>query len=66
MPLSRKFEKVVTLKGRKFKLSAQGQDLALFVGNGTKIKILAEIKLPLAKSERQKYTNNSLRITLIN
>jgi hypothetical protein len=30
--------------GGKFKLSAQGSDLAPFVGNGTKIQILSEIK----------------------
>ena len=30
-----------------FKFSAQGSDLAPFVGNGTKIKILSEIKPPL-------------------
>ena len=30
-----------------FKFSAYGQDLASFVGNGTKIKIPSEIKPPL-------------------
>ena len=30
-----------------FKLSAQGRDLAPFVGNGTKVQIFSEIKLPL-------------------
>jgi hypothetical protein len=34
-----------TVKGGKFKLSAQGRDLAPFVG--IKIKTLFEIKLPL-------------------
>ena len=41
--------KLFTVKGGKFKLSAQGRDLALFVGNGTKVIILSEIKLPLLK-----------------
>jgi hypothetical protein len=31
-----------------FKFSAQGQDLAHIVGNGTKVKISSEIKPPLA------------------
>ena len=30
-----------------FKFSAQGMDLATFIGNGTKVKILSEIKPPL-------------------
>ena len=33
------FNKLFTEKGRKFKVSAQGCDLALFVGNGSKDKI---------------------------
>jgi hypothetical protein len=33
----------------EFKFSAQGRDLAHFVGNGTKIKILSEIKPPLER-----------------
>ena len=39
--------KLFTVKGGKFKLSAQGRDLSLFVGNGTKVKIPSEIKLYL-------------------
>ena len=42
--------KLFTVKGGKFKFSAQGRDLALFVDNGTKVKILSEIKLPLRDS----------------
>ena len=34
-------------KGEKFKISAQGPDLAPFVGNVAKVKIPSEIKLPL-------------------
>jgi hypothetical protein len=37
-PLSRKFEQVVKSYGKKFKFPAQGNDLAPFVGNGTKKK----------------------------
>ena len=33
--------------GGKLKFSDQGSNLAPFVGNGTKIKIPSEIKLPL-------------------
>ena len=32
----------------KFRLSAQVRDLALFVGNGTKVRVPSEFKLPLA------------------
>ena len=35
--------------GGKSKISAQESDLAPFVGNGTKVKIPSEIKLPLTK-----------------
>ena len=38
-----------TVKGGKFKFSPQGRDLAPFFGNGTKVKIPSEIKLPLGK-----------------
>jgi hypothetical protein len=44
--------KLITEKGRKFELSAQGQDLAPFNGNGTKVKIPSEIKLPFTKSNQ--------------
>ena len=37
-------------KGGKFKLSAQGRDLAPFVGNGTKFRMSSENKLPLCIS----------------
>ena len=36
-----------TVMGWKLKYSAQESDLAPFVGNGTKVKIYSEIKLPL-------------------
>ena len=38
---------VFTFEGGKFTLSAQESDLAHFVGNGTIVKILSEIKPPL-------------------
>ena len=37
-----------TEKGGKFEFSAQGQELAPFVGNVTKVKIPSEIKPPLS------------------
>ena len=40
--------KLFTVKGGKFTLSAHGQDLAPLFGNVTKVKILSEIKPPLA------------------
>ena len=40
--------KLFTVMGGKFKFSAQGSDLASFIGNFTKVKIPAEIKPPLA------------------
>ena len=36
-----------TVKSGKFRLSAQRRNLAPFVGNGTNVKMLYEIKLPL-------------------
>ena len=39
--------KLFTVKGEKSKLSDQGRDVAPVVGNGTKVKIPSEIKLPL-------------------
>ena len=47
LPWAENLNKLFTVKGRKFKLSAEGRDLALFVGNGTKVKIPSEIKLLL-------------------
>ena len=48
--LSRKFE-LSTHSTKQltylFKFSAQGSDLAPFIGNGTKVKIFSEIKPPL-------------------
>jgi hypothetical protein len=41
--------------GNKNKFSAQESDLAPFVGNGTKVKIPSEIKLPLIKMELRFY-----------
>ena len=38
--------------GGKFKLSVQGRDLAPLFGNGTKVKIPSEIKLPLAVDKK--------------
>ena len=43
-------KKLVTVKSGKFKFSAQGKDLAPFVGNGTKVKIPNHvIKPPLSR-----------------
>mgnify|MGYP001393247225 CR=1 FL=1 len=41
-------ERDLPVKGGKFKISAQRRNLAPFLGNGTKVKIPSEIKLPLA------------------
>ena len=46
--------KLFNEKGKKFKLSAQGRDLAPFIGNGTKVKITSEIKLSLESSCQSK------------
>ena len=40
--------------GGKFKFSAQGSNLAPFVGNGTQIKIPSEINPPLKLAKRKK------------
>ena len=45
----RKYGKLFTVKGGKFKFSAQGRDSATFVDNGTKVKIPSGIKPPLKK-----------------
>ena len=37
----------------KFELSAQGSDLAPFVGNGTKVKTSSEIKPPLLSARNR-------------
>ena len=42
--------KLFTEKSRKFEFSAQGRGFPTFVGNGTKVKILSEIKPPLKGS----------------
>ena len=47
LPWVENLNKFFTEKGRKFKFTAKGSYLALFVGNGTKLKIPSEIKLPL-------------------
>ena len=39
--------------GGKFKFSAQKNDLAPFVGNGTKVKILSEFQPPLFKGGKK-------------
>jgi hypothetical protein len=46
-PWAENLGKFFSVKAGKFKLSAQGQDFVLFVGNETKVKIPSEIKLPL-------------------
>ena len=40
-------KKLFTVKGRKLKLSTQGQGFAPFFGNVTKVKIYSEIEPPL-------------------
>ena len=59
--------KLFSVKGEKFKLSAQGRDLALFVGNGTKVKIPSEIKPPLGYDYFEKYkgTIDYVALTLV-
>ena len=49
-----------TVKDGKFKLSAQGRDLAPLLGNGTKVKIPSEIKLPLGKQDSKELCPRSL------
>jgi hypothetical protein len=44
---NRSLEQNKLFMGKKFKFSAQGSDLAPFVGNGIKVKIPSEIKPPL-------------------
>ena len=59
-PWAEKLNKLFNEKGGKFKLSAQGQNLAPFFGNGTKVKIPSKIKLPLhciGREESQKLKN---------
>ena len=47
LPWAENFSKLLIVMAGKFKFSAQGSDLAPFVGNGTKIKISSDIKQPL-------------------
>ena len=47
---SESLNKLLTEKALKFEFSAQWSDLALFVGNGTKVKIPSEIKPLLVSS----------------
>ena len=42
--------KLFAVMGGKFKFSDQGSDLAPFVGNGNKLKILSDNKPPLASN----------------
>ena len=42
--------KLLTVMGRKFKLSDRGNDLAPFVADGNKLKIPSDIKPPLASN----------------
>ena len=51
LPRAENLNKLFTEKCGKFKFSAQGRDLALFVGNGTKVKIPSEIKPALPPYE---------------
>ena len=53
LPSTENLNKLFTVKGGKFKLSAQGRDLATFVGNGTKVKIPSGIKPPLKKKKNR-------------
>ena len=57
-PLSRKFEKLFTEKGGKFEFSAQGEELAPFVGNVTKVKIPSEVKPSLVPCLQVPTTNS--------
>ena len=51
-PRTENLNKLFTLKGSKLKHSAHGLGLALFFGNGTKVKTPFEIKLPLVDMAR--------------
>ena len=49
LPWAENLNKLFTVKSGKLKLSAQGRDLApFFFGNGTKVKVFSQNKLPLA------------------
>ena len=50
------FNKLFTVKGGKFKLSAQRQDLAPLFGNVTKVKILSKINPPLARLDFERFS----------
>ena len=52
LPWAENLNKLFTVLCGKFKFSAQGSDLAPFVGNGTKFKIPSEIKPPLVWPEK--------------
>ena len=49
LPRAKNLNKLFTVIGEKFKFSAQGSDLAFFVDNRVKVKILSEIKPPLGR-----------------
>ena len=50
---------LLTVKGGKFKFSAQENDLAPFVGNGTKVKVPPEINPPFTKGNFDSYKTGS-------
>ena len=51
--------------GGKFKISAQGSDLASFIGNGAKIKIPSETKPPLKNIWGQYFLHQITNIHLV-
>ena len=55
LPWAENFNQLFTVKGGKFKFSAQMNDLAPFAGNGTKIKIPFDIKSPLATHKKENF-----------
>ena len=55
LPWVEKLNNLFTVKGGKFKFSAQENNLAPFVGNGTKVKILSEIRPNLVKTQAYKF-----------
>ena len=52
--------KLFTEKGGKFKFSSQGQYLASFIGNVTKVKIPSEIKPPLFRQIQMSVEHRSV------
>ena len=59
LPWVENLNNLFTVYGGKFVFSAQGSDLALFVGNGSKSKIPFEIKLALTNPNPSDWLKNN-------